>query len=154
MEKGSVSDAKDHASTSPSYSTSGGEPNYEETTIIHQSFGRRLFDSFKRDPNLRATPKGVIGSNGRVYDPGVAAEATAASPLARKLKGRHLQMIAIGGSIGERRFLHLWALHLTIDRHRSFRCIWEGSRSWRACLSTDMLLSYRSDVILHGTRTG
>lgn len=106
VEKGSVSDVKDHASTSPSYSTSGGEPNYE-TTIIHQSFGRRLFDSFKRDPNLRATPKGVIGSNGRVYDPGVAAEATAASPLARKLKGRHLQMIAIGGSIGECRSLHL-----------------------------------------------
>ena len=101
VEKGSVSDAKDHVSTSPSYSTNaGGEPNYEHTTVIHQSFGRRLFDSFKRDPNLRATPKGVIGSNGRVYDPGVAAEATAASPLARKLKGRHLQMIAIGGSIG------------------------------------------------------
>jgi amino acid transporter len=102
VEKGSVSDVKDHASTSPSYSTNGGpEPNYEETTVIHESFGRRLFNSFKRDPNLRATPKGVIGSNGRVYDPGVAAEATAASPLARKLKGRHLQMIAIGGSIGQ-----------------------------------------------------
>lgn len=101
VEKGSVSDVKDHASTSPSYSTNGGaEPNYEETTVIHQSFGRRLFESFKRDPNLTATPKGVIGSNGRVYDGGSAAQATAISPLARKLKGRHLQMIAIGGSIG------------------------------------------------------
>jgi amino acid transporter len=99
VEKGSV---KDHASASPSYSTNGGngEPSYEETTIITQSFARQLLDSFKRDPNLRATPKGVIGSNGRVYDPGIAAEATATSPLARKLKGRHLQMIAIGGSIG------------------------------------------------------
>jgi amino acid transporter len=102
IEKGSVSDVKDHASASPSYSTSaGGEPNYEETTIIQQNFGRRLFDSFKRDPRRTATPIGVIGANGRVYDGKGAAKATAASPLARRLKGRHLQMIAIGGSIGE-----------------------------------------------------
>jgi yeast amino acid transporter len=102
VEKGSVSDVKDHASTSPSYSTNGGgEPNYEETTVIHQSFGRRLFDSFRRDPHLTATPVGVIGANGRVFDGKGAAQATAASPLARRLKGRHLQMIAIGGSIGE-----------------------------------------------------
>lgn len=105
VEKASVSDMKDHASTSPSYSTSMngvGEPSYEETTIIHQSFGRQLFESFKRDPNRTATPVGVIGSNGRVFDGKGAAKATASSPLARKLQGRHLQMIAIGGSIGKK----------------------------------------------------
>ena len=101
VEKSSVLDVKDHTLTSPSYSTNGGEPNYEETTIIHQNVGRRLFESFKRDPGRTATPIGVIGANGRVYDGKGAAKATAASPLARKLKGRHLQMIAIGGSIGK-----------------------------------------------------
>ena len=107
VEKGSVSSVKDHAShnsAAPSYSTNGTEPNFGQTTIIQQSFGRRLFDSYRRDPNRTATPIGVIGSNGRVFDGKGAAEATAASPLARRLKGRHLQMIAIGGSIGERFF--------------------------------------------------
>lgn len=127
VEKGSVSDVKDHASTSPSYSTNGGgEPNYEETTIIHQSFGRKLFESFKRDPNRTATPVGVIGSNGRVYDGKGAAKATASSPLARRLKGRHLQMIAIGGSIGKS-VLKVRTSDLTIHRYWSFRRIWEGS---------------------------
>jgi hypothetical protein len=154
VEKGSVSDVKDHASTSPSYSTNGvGEPSYVETTIIHQSFGRKLFESFKRDPNRTATPIGVIGANGRVFDGKGAAKATASSPLARRLKGRHLQMIAIGGSIGK--FLTAdFNIRSNDRRHWSFRRIWEGSRSWRTRISPDMLFTHRDDVILHRTRTG
>lgn len=144
---------KSHHSSapSPSYSGNGGEPSYEEITEIHQTLGRRMWDSFKRNPDLTVTPKGVVGANGRVFgrliliqicwtlrgaeslgivsvvyipasemnfkllssphnqpftllirwtDPHVAAAATVNSPLARKLKGRHLQMIAFGGSIG------------------------------------------------------
>ncbi|TVY15758.1 General amino-acid permease GAP2 [Lachnellula arida] len=93
---------KSHHSSapSPSYSGNGGEPSYEEITEIHQTLGRRMWDSFKRNPDLTVTPKGVVGANGRVFDPHVAAAATTNSPLARKLKGRHLQMIAFGGSIG------------------------------------------------------
>ena len=68
----------------------------------------RVWDSFKRDPNAHVTKKGQIGADGKVFDVESAAAATAASPLAKVLKGRHLQMIAIGGSIGALRnpFMH------------------------------------------------
>jgi len=59
----------------------------------------RFVDSFKRDPNAHVAKPGQV-SNPREYDHLAAAEATANSGLAMKLKGRHLQMIAIGGSIG------------------------------------------------------
>jgi yeast amino acid transporter len=75
-------------------------PEYGEGDA-YRSMHTRFFDSFKRDPTQHATPRGSIGGDGRVFDLEGAAAATAASPLARKLKGRHLQMIAIGGSIGE-----------------------------------------------------
>ena len=79
------------------YSNSAHEPNYDDDKDLQQGYGRRIWDSFKRDPNLRAIPVGAI--NG-VFDSHAAAQGTADSPLARRLKGRHLQMIAIGGSIG------------------------------------------------------
>jgi len=66
---------------------------------------QRLLDSFKRDPNARIEPSAAITGGGNIYDVESAAQATADSPLARKLKGRHLQMIAIGGSIGMRDWL-------------------------------------------------
>ncbi|KAF7960470.1 hypothetical protein EAE96_000150 [Botrytis aclada] len=65
----------------------------------------RFVDSFKRDPNAAVTKpsqRGLDGleSNVSGFDHRAAAEATANSGLARELKPRHLQMIAIGGSIG------------------------------------------------------
>jgi len=69
---------------------------------LRKSFKVRILDSFKRDPNASVMNSSMNGvSKGtEVFDAEQAAQATAASPLLRKLKGRHLQMIAIGGSIG------------------------------------------------------
>jgi hypothetical protein len=74
-------------------------PGYE--TEAKRSWGTRFVDSFKRDPNAHVTkPAQAAISNPREYDHLAAAQRTANSGLATKLKGRHLQMIAIGGSIG------------------------------------------------------
>lgn len=75
-------------------------PYVGETTSAKRSLKTRMFDSFKRDPNATVTKPGAVGADGKVFDVESAARATAESPLSRRLKGRHLQMIAIGGSIG------------------------------------------------------
>ena len=70
---------------------------------------RAFIDSFRRDPHRHIIDpliEQIEEHDGetRTYhgvDPAWAAQNTANSGLVRKLKGRHLQMIAIGGSIGE-----------------------------------------------------
>ncbi|KAI1387056.1 amino acid permease [Hypoxylon trugodes] len=94
------------------------EPLYEDT--VPPRFFDRLVDGFRRDPSQRVTPEDPLdeihaaeaaqlhpmlsgsarGSQPHYYDVRLANLQTAQSHLARKLKGRHLQMIAIGGSIG------------------------------------------------------
>ena len=77
----------------------------------------RFLDSFRRDPNSILFPADHLGrmesstaargggGGVRYYDLQLATLETAHSGLARKLKGRHLQMIAIGGSIGSGLFV-------------------------------------------------
>ena len=55
-----------------------------------------LVDSFKRNPNARVTTE-AIDAEGRPLPDQPPAEPA----LAMKLKNRHLQMIAIGASIGK-----------------------------------------------------
>lgn len=65
-----------------------------------------------QQPRFRALPKAFNGFlrhsayndgavHGRVFNAQQAAYNTANTSLSRKLKGRHLQMLAIGGSIGK-----------------------------------------------------
>ncbi|OBT48688.1 hypothetical protein VE00_00778 [Pseudogymnoascus sp. WSF 3629] len=101
-------ESSNHSLTSNSpgfYDTPGsfnGEPFYEKSR--RRSLPHQFIDSFRRDPNRHIIdPLGSLGDVDHqdwVYDPNQAILRTANTRLARKLKGRHLQMIAIGGSIG------------------------------------------------------
>jgi hypothetical protein len=150
IEKGGVYPDKDQ-STTPDYSSGRGEPSYEAVTHIQHGIGRRFVDSFRRDPTLTTTPPGVVGANGRVFNPELAAAATANSPLARRLKGRHLQMIAIGGSIGQTPDLQP-SMHSTdfVNRYWTFRCIRQISRDRRTCIADHMLYTDWAYAVLYG----
>jgi amino acid transporter len=85
-----------------------------ESSAHRDGIAMRVLDSFKRDPNSAVTPKPHLAADGKAFDVEQAAANTANSPLARRLKGRHLQMIAIGGSIGKHRVrLVLSSIRLT-----------------------------------------
>ena len=77
---------------------SDSQPTYGDAEPTRDNWRTRFVDSFKRDPNAHVTRR--TGADGNAFDIEHAAENTAQSPLQRKLKARHLQMIAIGGSIG------------------------------------------------------
>lgn len=73
-------------------------PHYEqgsaEATLTGSKWSR-FRDSFKRNPNARVVTE-AMDSEGKPLEDQPPAEPA----LSMKLKDRHLQMIAIGGSIG------------------------------------------------------
>lgn len=83
-----------------SASTSTVTPLLTRPAGVRQ-YSAKAFDTFRRGSGPEHTFAPALGKNGRVFDPKAAAWNTANSPLVRRLKGRHLQMIAIGGSIGK-----------------------------------------------------
>ncbi|MCJ1431682.1 glyceraldehyde-3-phosphate dehydrogenase 1 [Xylographa pallens] len=100
MEKYRKASRQGSADFSSSITSPDLETGWVQKEEDQGSFFHRTWDGFKRDPNRLISPKGVVGADGKVFDAEAAAQATADSPLHRSLKGRHLQMIAIGGSIG------------------------------------------------------
>lgn len=97
-----VDDKKAWTPQSSSSSKNSHKMDYE-THMNARNMRTRVIDSFRRDPAASVTRNTSIHSNEdhrKPYDLESAALATANSPLLRTLKGRHLQMIAIGGSIG------------------------------------------------------
>lgn len=132
---------------------SQGSNYYGESSYRRDSIGRRVMDSFKRDPNVNMTPKGTLGADGKVFDVESAAQNTATSPLSRRLKGRHLQMIAIGGSIGTNFSIHVSTLPSnSCSRYRSIRRLGSSARQRRPCKSRDSLLSCRHHDVLYRPR--
>jgi yeast amino acid transporter len=64
------------------------------------SWPSRFVDSFREDSNSAHAKLALDNDDDKVFDVESAAKATANTALSRKLKARHLQMIAIGGSVG------------------------------------------------------
>jgi amino acid transporter len=81
--------------SAPTYDTSHQGPNSAAVTKEGTKFGR-FIDSFKRNPNARVVTV-LTDSEGKPLPDQPPAEPA----LSMSLKGRHLQMIAIGGSIGK-----------------------------------------------------
>lgn len=124
-----------------------------EDTAIQGSMFYRVVDSFKRAPDTLDEDGKFNTEHGRAFNPDHAAMATSNTHMARKLKGRHMQMIAIGGSIGE--CLHQREVYLLIVfRNWTLHRIRQSSRDWRPSVAPDKLFTYRHYVVLYGTILG
>jgi hypothetical protein len=141
--------------TEPVQTTAEPLPAYGDTEPTRGSWSQRVVDSFKRDPNARVTGGHSAGADGSGFDIETAAQNTADSPLRRQLKGRHLQMIAIGGSIGRQLALPLTNIgSLTLSRYRSVCRIRFSPGGWWPGVCPHRVYSHRYYALLHGSRPG
>lgn len=122
-----------------------------------KSVSAKAFDTFRAGPERMIAQ--TITKDGRRYDAKAAAFNTANTPLVRRLKGRHLQMIAIGGSIGMSRYPVLLlkkgiTLLLTALRHGFIHRFRSRPRDWWARLSSHCLYTDRRGVVLYCSSAG
>ena len=110
----------------------------------------RLIDSFRRNPNARVVQE-ATDAEGRPLKNQPPAEPA----LSMKLKDRHLQMIAIGGSIGMKQHgPNVIIQHPNLKyRHRSIRWFWCSSTVWRAGIIDHRVWAHRNHVVLHSPRS-
>ena len=86
---------KSESPSAPSYDN-GAKADYGSAVETHQgTMFHRVMDSFKRNPHARMVVEATDAEGRPLKD-----QPPAEPALAMKLKDRHLQMIAIGGSIG------------------------------------------------------
>jgi amino acid transporter len=95
LEKQASSENLSEKAQLPSYGLDEQMRRGSVTSYHEGFFGAFKLDSFKRNPNARVVTE-ATDSEGRPLEDQPPAEPA----LAMKLKERHLQMIAIGGSIG------------------------------------------------------
>ena len=149
---------------------------------------RRFIDSFKRDPDRHVTPASVINpvashhrrasdaspplgnvptreyQGAHYFDLHAANVNTANTQLSRELKGRHLQMIAIGGSIGTYSLACFLCEHLgtyrtaanmiAMSRYWAIRSLRKGAQYWWSSLPHHRLLFRRRHAVLHHASPG
>lgn len=134
------------------YTDSGSAPKYDygEAEPISGTKWSHFRDSFKRNPNARMVTV-AVDEEGKPFPDQPPAEPA----LSMQLKNRHLQMIAIGGSIGVLLLMRSARQEvLTTSRRnwslRRFRC---RPRSRRSGLPRVGIWPHRDHVILHRPRT-
>ncbi|KAK6544109.1 glyceraldehyde-3-phosphate dehydrogenase 1 [Orbilia ellipsospora] len=105
----SISTMAESVPASPDYDNEAVSPTtYLPRSAINfpakKSIVTRIVDGFRPHPSYYDHDSFNVKKGGN-YDVEGANHKVAATPLSRKLKGRHLQMIAIGGSIGSGLFV-------------------------------------------------
>lgn len=112
-----------------------------------KNFPAKALDSFRSGPARDVAP--ALGKNGRVFNAKAAALNTANTPLVKRLKGRHLQMIAIGGSIGKNHQFWKGAISIA-DNLRHWIVYWLRAvvSHWWSCVAPTCIYFNWSSPIL------